>query len=221
MKKTIPPYLHMFWAGNAPLPRWAENSAFFWNQQGKDYRVFLHKPEHLPQTWQVLWCLENGKYSVLSDLCRHWAILMYGGYYIDTDIELIHNLHEKVNGFDFVAGLERPQYINCALCGGTPDNIYSKRLMHAWYNVDLKGHVPNPYPLESEVGPVLQTKVLPTLIDVELSSEYIQANGYRDGHVCLLPETQAFGVGYQAWAKGRKHPGHDALAMHYWSNSGR
>jgi hypothetical protein len=216
----IPKTLHLFHAGTAPLPDTAKKSIAFFEAKGGS--VMVHNELSLPSTTNVRWAIANRQWSVLSDLCRHWAIKVYGGYYIDTDILLLKTPWHVINpDLSFFAGLEMPGYVNCAYCGGEAGHPYSEALLQAWLDIDLPGYVPEKYPLASYVGPVMQTRVFTEHFEFDVKHSAVQRFGAQLGRVKLIPEHLAFGVGYQDWARGKRRPNSQAYALHYWSNGGR
>ena len=51
-------------------------------------------------------CYENRDYRHLADYIRIWALLKYGGVYIDTDVELIKPIDDLLNTDKNIIGVE-------------------------------------------------------------------------------------------------------------------
>ena len=52
-------------------------------------------------------CYETKDYRHLADYIRIWALLKYGGIYMDTDVELLKPIDELINTDKNIVGIER------------------------------------------------------------------------------------------------------------------
>lgn len=206
----------MFWAGDNPLPVIAR-----WNQSIWKGTVSVWSDKDLPDTSQIRWCIDNKQWSALSDYSRHWAVYNYGGWYVDTDMEILRPDGMHDTGDDWICGMEAPHYVNAAFSAGSRHNKHSLALMSLWEKtIDNRHNLL--MPLASAVGPLMQTDYVKTVLglsDTELS-ELVHRNVRRNG-IQLVREQVAFGIGYQDYIKFSTNVHEDAICRHHWHNSGR
>jgi hypothetical protein len=67
----------------------------------------------------------------------------------------------------------------------------------------------------------MQTKILKSIFKIDLKDHNTHILGLEMNGLSLIPEHEAFGVGYQDHVKGIKEIHPDAICRHYWNDSGR
>ena len=50
--------------------------------------------------------IQEKNYALAADVIRSWALLNYGGIYLDTDVELLKSLDDLASKYDFFIGYE-------------------------------------------------------------------------------------------------------------------
>ncbi len=98
MKTTalIPKKIHYCWFGLGPLPESAKKCITTWRQYCPDYEIV----EWNESNFDVGCCeyvreaYEAKKWAFVSDVARLYALVNYGGIYLDTDVELIKPLDD-------------------------------------------------------------------------------------------------------------------------------
>ena len=196
----IPNIIHMFHDGERPLPEYAQSTVAWGDANG--YEVIIHNANSLPSFNQKDWLIEHRQWSCLSDVARQWAVYNFGGFYLDTDCEIVGDLGKLMNR-NWFATLEPPHFVNCAFSGGTAGNSISKKMFDAVSSFDFKGYT-GKIPLPAYVGPWLQTK---TFKDAGLPMSM------------LIPTSVGFGLNYTEYHSGRRDWPSDCIVRHHWAKS--
>ncbi len=89
----IPKIIHYCWFGRGDKPQLAKKCIASWKKYCPDYEVIEWNEDNfdINLNGYTKWCYENKKYAFLSDYVRLWVVYHYGGFYFDTDVELIRN----------------------------------------------------------------------------------------------------------------------------------
>jgi mannosyltransferase OCH1-like enzyme len=71
---------------------------------------------------------ENKKFGFVPDYIRCAVLYKYGGFYLDTDVEVLKRFDDLLDQ-DFVTCFENEVYIETAVLGSEPNHPYMKKLM--------------------------------------------------------------------------------------------
>lgn len=106
-RKMIPKVIHYCWFGGNPLPDMAVRCIESWKKYCPDYQIMEWNESNfdLDMYDYVKEAYEAKKWAFVSDVARLYALVNYGGIYMDTDVEVIKNLdpllqYEAVSGFE-------------------------------------------------------------------------------------------------------------------------
>lgn len=95
----IPKIVHYIWFGGNPYPPKVQHCIKSWKTHLPDYKFILWNEN----TFDVKTCkftqqaFENKKWAFVSDYVRIYALYNYGGWYLDTDVEIIRPLNPFEN----------------------------------------------------------------------------------------------------------------------------
>ena len=105
----IPKKIHYCWFGGNPLPELAQKCIASWKKYCPDYEIVewnesnfdLNCCDYVKEAYQAK------KWAFVSDVARLYALVNYGGIYMDTDVEVLKPLddildYEAVSGFETV-----------------------------------------------------------------------------------------------------------------------
>ncbi len=88
----IPKIIHYIWFGRKPYPPKILTCIASWKKFLPDYEFKLWNEESFDISNACLFVRQayaNKKYAHVSDYVRLWALYNYGGFYLDTDVEVI------------------------------------------------------------------------------------------------------------------------------------
>jgi len=105
----IPRIIHYCWFGGNPLPELAQKCIESWKKFCPDYEIIEWNETNfdLNCCQYVKEAYEAKKWAFVSDVARLYALVNYGGIYMDTDVEVLKPLddllkYEAVSGFEAV-----------------------------------------------------------------------------------------------------------------------
>lgn len=118
----IPKKIHYCWFGGNPLPELANRCIESWKKYCPDYEII----EWNENNFDINCCdyvreaYEAGKWAFVSDVARLYALVNYGGIYMDTDVEVICSLDSLLK-YDAVSGFETEKrlqtgFMACGKC---------------------------------------------------------------------------------------------------------
>ncbi len=94
----IPKIIHWCWFGSAPIPEEFRNYIAKWHELMPDYEFMEWNDSNLRELDEsvdsrggkiIEWCYQDKKrLGFLSDYLRFTALVKYGGFYVDTDVEI-------------------------------------------------------------------------------------------------------------------------------------
>lgn len=112
VEKLIPKVIHYCWFGMNPLPVEVEHCIDSWRKFCPDYQIIqwnennydIHKWKFTEEAYQ------HKKWAFVSDVARLDIIYQYGGFYLDTDVELVKSLDPLLTenafmGFEYGRGV--------------------------------------------------------------------------------------------------------------------
>ena len=101
----IPKIIHYVWMGENPLTPLAEQCLASWHEHMPDW-TFMRwdeinfdiatAPLYVRQAYEVR------KYAFVSDYVRLWALEMYGGVYVDTDVKVLKSYEPLLKDTAFI-----------------------------------------------------------------------------------------------------------------------
>lgn len=203
----IPKIIHLFHDGHKPMPDMAVGTVNFSMVNG--YDVNLWTSLDLPDFPQKQWLIDNKQWSCLSDVARQYAIYTHGGFYLDTDCEIVGDL-EPLRKYDWFATFEPPRFVNCAFSGGIAGNPISKAMFDRVSNFDFAGYKGS-IPLPAYVGPSLQTMTVKDAFGHSLP--------FIGSKYSILNTSEGFGLTYQEYHKGNRNWPDNGIVRHHWAKS--
>lgn len=87
----IPKIIHYVWFGKAPIPPKIQHCLDSWKKYLPDYEYMLWNEENFDvnSCQFVREAFDNKKWAFVSDYVRVEVLYKYGGWYLDTDIEIL------------------------------------------------------------------------------------------------------------------------------------
>lgn len=95
-EQKIPKVIHYCWFGRKDIPRQYREWMESWQKLCPDYQIKEWNEDNydITKNKYMLQAYESEKWGFVSDYARLDIIYKYGGIYLDTDVELIHNLDD-------------------------------------------------------------------------------------------------------------------------------
>lgn len=112
----IPKVIHYCWFGGNPLPDLAEKCLASWKKYCPDYQIMRWDETNYDVTacQYAREAYQMKKWAFVSDVARLYALVHFGGIYMDTDVEVIHPL-DSLLSYEAVSGFESGRKISTGL----------------------------------------------------------------------------------------------------------
>lgn len=138
IKKLIPKKIHYFWFGGGEKSELIKKCMKSWKKFASDFEIIEWNETNcnINECDYVREAYENKKWAFVADYFRTKIIYEEGGFYLDTDIELMSNIDSlRLNKVFF--GFETKTAVNAAIFGAVPKN----KLVKLWYNTYQTDHL--------------------------------------------------------------------------------
>ena len=130
MEQKIPKIIHYCWFGGNPLPEDALGCIESWKKFCPDYEIMEWNENNFPVDFNdyVKEAYEAKKWAFVSDVARLYALVNFGGVYMDTDVELIKPLDEILY-YDAISGFESSGSVPTGLMAAKKAHPFFERLL--------------------------------------------------------------------------------------------
>lgn len=132
----IPKKIHYCWFGGKPLPELAIKCIESWKKYCPDYEII----EWNETNFDINCCnyvkeaYAAKKWAFVSDVARLYALVNYGGVYMDTDVEVLKPLDDILN-YEAVSGFENEKCIPTGLMACEKNQPLFSELFHEYDNI--------------------------------------------------------------------------------------
>ncbi len=101
---AIPKKIHYVWVGTAPIPEQDQKYIKQWQKLNPKYEIkrWTEKDIDLKKYPLVAKAIEDKKWALAADIIRMYAVYNEGGFYMDTDVELLKSFDDLLK-YDGVA----------------------------------------------------------------------------------------------------------------------
>lgn len=132
----IPKIIHYCWLGEDEYPPLVKKCIQSWKEKLPGWELRLWDKsciEEINEPW-VKEAYQAKVYSHASDYIRLYAVYKYGGFYLDTDVEIIKNFTPLLN-LEYVIGMENSDrnYIEAATFGAQAGNEFLYKCMESYH----------------------------------------------------------------------------------------
>ena len=132
----IPKIIHYCWLSGDKYPPLVEKCIQSWKKKLPGWELRLWDKnclEEITEPW-VHEAYQAKVYSHASDYIRLYAVYKYGGFYLDTDVEVLKDFSPLLK-YDYVFGMENAHanFIEAATFGAEPGNPFLLKCMEAYH----------------------------------------------------------------------------------------
>ncbi|MFN0255204.1 glycosyltransferase family 32 protein [Pedobacter ureilyticus] len=173
----IPKILHYCWFGKGKMPELALRCLESWKQYLPDYEIVEWNEENFDVNMYQFSAeaYRERKYAFVADVCRLYALKNIGGIYLDTDVEFLRPLDEKILSEVAFTGFEDNLLLSSAIMGSEKDGKWINDLLPYYNNRSfyLKdgSHDVNP-------NTEIITEFMKTQKNVSINNTFQKLNGY-------------------------------------------
>lgn len=178
----IPKIIHYCWLSGDPYPELIDKCIHSWKILLPDYQFVLwdrKKAETISSEW-LNQTIAAKKYAFAADFIRIYAISLYGGVYLDADVELISTLDPFMK-HDFFIGFEYNNDLEPAIFGAVAGHPFLTALINYYQN---RSFLKN--------NGTFNTRPLPTIFNEIAESQFaFKPNGKKqfltNGNIAIYP----------------------------------
>lgn len=137
---SIPKVIHLCWFGKGNYPQLAQLCIDSWKKFLPDYEIKLWNEDN----FDVSCCgytkkaYEEGRWAFVSDYVRLLILYQYGGVYMDTDLEVIKDFSQLLEGNKFVSSYIEGGLITAGFIASEPGHLFVKKLLEYYDNESEK-----------------------------------------------------------------------------------
>lgn len=134
----IPRIIHYCWFGKQDKSSLSERCIQSWHKILPDYKIYEWNEDNFPIKRAPKFVREAyrvGKYAFVADYVRLYALSLYGGIYLDTDVEVIKSFDSFLSLPSFI-GYEDNREKRCiqtGVIGSIKDNYIIKEWLNYYY----------------------------------------------------------------------------------------
>ena len=135
IEHSIPKIIHYCWFGNGEKSEFIKKCIQNWKEKLPDYEILEWNETNFDITSNryAQEAYNEKKYAFVSDYVRLFALLNYGGIYLDTDVEVLKSFDDLLvlNGF---VGFEDQELISTAVIGARKGNLIINEWLDTYKN---------------------------------------------------------------------------------------
>ena len=119
----IPKIIHYCWFGGQPLPEEVKKYIITWRRYCPDYEIRQWNEQNFDiiQNEYCREAYEAQKWAFVTDYVRLNVLYKYGGFYMDTDVEVCKSL-ENLRKYNAISGFESKTRIQTGVMGACLEN---------------------------------------------------------------------------------------------------
>ena len=127
---AIPKKIHYVWVGTAPIPEQDKKYIEHWKELHPDYEIkrWTEKDIDLEKYPLVKKAIDEKRWALASDIIRMYAIYNEGGFYFDTDVELLKPLDDLLK-YDGFASWEAKYWFTTSGFGAKKNSPWIKKVL--------------------------------------------------------------------------------------------
>ena len=137
----IPKTIHYCWFGRGEKPEIVKKCIETWKDKLSDYEIIEWNEDNfdINQNDYVKEAYKAKKFAFVSDYVRVYALYNYGGIYLDTDMEILHDLTPFTCNEAFT-GVEDSENIAFGIWGCKPGDQFIKEILDYYDTIDFKNY---------------------------------------------------------------------------------
>ncbi|CAK7071107.1 MAG: hypothetical protein PARBA_02783 [Parabacteroides sp.] len=135
----IPKIIHLIWFGGKDIPKKYNKYIDTWKKYLPDYEIRLWNEQSFDvNRFSFTKEAYNArKWAFVSDFVRIYALYTYGGWYFDTDVEIVKSFNDFENN-RVVLSTDRYGFLESAIMGAEPMHEYFKAMLIYYEKLQFK-----------------------------------------------------------------------------------
>lgn len=185
----IPKIIHYCWLSGDKIPEQLQDCMKSWKDRLPDYQFMLWDKNKFDIN-STLWtkqAYESKKYAFAADYIRLYAVYMYGGIYMDMDVEVIKSFNNLLES-KYILGLESKSGIEAGIFGAEKNADWVKTCLDYYKN---RRFIQENRKYDIRTLPSIMYEIISTQYkDFELlPSDFLTAKSYKTGKITITNNT--------------------------------
>ena len=179
----IPKIIHWCWFGGNTVPEDVQNYVATWEKCCPDWDIIRWDESNFDVT-QNAYCreaYEQKKWAFVADYARLKVLYDYGGFYLDSDVEMIKSL-DVFRSYDAVSGYESERNIPTGTMGGAKHNEWIALLLKEY---DRRHFLQPDGSVDMTTNTALITRLTVEVYGIRLTNQITKFG--RDERMVLFP----------------------------------
>lgn len=168
---AIPKIVHYCWFGKKKKPGDVEKCIKSWKKYLPDYTVMewnesnfdIDKLQYTKEAYAA------GKYAFVSDVARIEALYQYGGFYMDTDVEVLKSFNPLLDA-RCILGMEEKEYVATSFMAFEKEHFLVKQFLDLYENLSFL----------DENGQIVTGTNVEKLTNMLLEKGFVQEDHYQE-----------------------------------------
>lgn len=177
----IPKIIHYCWFGGKEKPENVKKCIASWKAVLYDYEFIEWNEENfdIDELLYTKQAYEAKKYAFVSDVARIKALYEYGGFYMDTDVEVFKTF-DSIREKRCVLGIEEKNFVATSFIGAEKRHPLVKEFIDLYDELTF-------YDAEGKIIPGTNVAKLTSML---LDKGFVQQNQYQelDDGICIYPK---------------------------------
>lgn len=133
-EKKIPKIIHYCWFGGNNLSESAQECINSWKKKCSDYKIIEWNESNFDININeyVKSAYDQKKWAFVSDYARLYALVKYGGIYLDTDVEVVKKFDEQLLNNAVFLGFEDINCVSTGIMGCEKNSIFFKNILDSY-----------------------------------------------------------------------------------------
>lgn len=134
----IPKIIHLIWFGGKDIPEKYLSYVDSWKRCMPDYEIKVWNEDSFDvnMTRFTKEAYAAKKWAFVSDFVRLYALSKYGGWYFDTDVEVVRSF-DPFSEYQVVMSTDKGGYLESAVMGAVPNHPYFNRMVYFYKNLQF------------------------------------------------------------------------------------
>lgn len=168
---AIPKILHYCWFGGKEKSEGVKKCIESWKKYLPDYTLMewnesnfdIDKLQYTKEAYAA------GKYAFVSDVARIEALYQYGGFYMDTDVEVLKSFNSLLDA-RCILGMEEKEYVATSFMAFEKEHSLVKQFLDLYENISFL----------DENGQIVTGTNVAKLTNMLLEKGFVQEDHYQE-----------------------------------------
>lgn len=207
MMPAIPKILHFCWFGGLGIPAKVADCLASWRRVMPDFEIMHWYDKCLPDVRYLKTAMKCRRFGNVSDYMRFYVLDLYGGIYLDTDVEVLKSF-EALLSHQMFMGWQPNRNVNGAVMGAVRGHPLVRECLNKIPEVF------NGSESCAVVGPKFVTEMVASCRGLDPATQFDELTDLGD--ITIYPSRYFFPYMYYEEFDRDKHVTPETICLHRW-----